>query len=90
MYRNTYVEVNLNNLKDNVKNLIKKYRDYKYYFGVVKADCYGHGIETVKTIIYAGCNYLNIQQQSYVQLVPDAVPLGYECPYNVLLWNMKM
>lgn len=60
MYRNTYVEVNLNNLKDNVEKLIKRYRDYKYYFGVVKADCYGHGIETVKTIIEAGCNYLAV------------------------------
>ena len=33
----------------------------KYYFGVVKADCYGHnGISAVKTIIGAGCNYLAV------------------------------
>ncbi len=61
MYRNTYVEVNLKNLKYNVKALIKKYKDYQYYFGVVKADCYGHNdINTVKTIIDAGCNYLAV------------------------------
>lgn len=61
MYRNTYVEVNLGSIKDNVKSLIKKYGDYKYYFGVVKAECYGHkGIEVVKTIVDAGCNYLAV------------------------------
>ena len=59
MYRNTYVEVNLSNLSYNVKTLIKRYNTYKYYFGVVKADSYGHNdIATVKTIIDAGCNYL--------------------------------
>lgn len=61
MYRNTYVEVNLKNIENNVRKLINKYNDYKYYFGVVKADCYGHnGIETVKTIIRGGCNYLAV------------------------------
>ena len=61
MYRNTFVEVNLENLKYNVKTLINKYSDYKYFFCVVKADCYGHnGNDTVKTIIDAGCNYLAV------------------------------
>ena len=60
MYRNTYVEINLNNLKDNVSTLVKRYSDYKYHFGVVKADCYGHGIECVKTIVDGGCNYLAV------------------------------
>ena len=61
MYRKTYVEVNLKNIESNVKTLIKKYNNYKYYFGVVKADCYGHnGIETVKAIIRGGCNYIAV------------------------------
>ena len=60
MHRNTYVEVNLNNLEYNVKSLIAKYNNYKYYFGVVKADCYGHGLGAVKAIIAAGCNYLAV------------------------------
>ena len=59
MYRNTYVEVNLSNLSYNVKSLINRYKSYKYFFGVVKADSYGHNdISTIKTIIDAGCNYL--------------------------------
>ncbi len=60
MYRKTYVEINLNNLKDNVEKLIKRYNNYQYYFGVVKADCYGHGIKAIKTIIDSGCNYLAV------------------------------
>lgn len=61
MYRKTYVEVNLKNIEYNVKNLISKYNNYKYYFGVVKADCYGHyGSETVGAIIRGGCNYLAV------------------------------
>lgn len=59
MYRNTYVEINLENIENNVKKIIQNYSDYKYYFGVVKADCYGHDdLKTVKTIIKGGCNYL--------------------------------
>lgn len=61
MYRNTYIEVNLKNIESNVREIIKKYDDYKYYFGVVKADCYGHNdIETVNAIIKGGCNYLAV------------------------------
>ncbi len=60
MYRKTYVEINLKNLEYNIKKLIKKYKDYQYHFGVVKADCYGHGIKSIATIIKAGCNYLAV------------------------------
>ena len=61
MYRKTYVEINLNSIKNNVKKLVDKYSNYQYYFGIVKADCYGHyGNETVKTIVDAGCNYLAV------------------------------
>ena len=59
MYRNTYVEINLNNIRYNVKKLIERYKGYKYYFGVVKADCYGHNDnKVVNAIIESGCNYL--------------------------------
>lgn len=61
MYRKTYVEINLKNIEKNVKKLIATYSDYKYYFGVVKADCYGHNdISAVKSIISGGCNYLAV------------------------------
>ena len=35
MYRNTFVEVNLTNLEYNVKTLINRYKNYKYYFTIL-------------------------------------------------------
>ena len=54
----TYVEINLDTLKNNVKSIIKKYNDYKYYFGVVKSNAYGHGEYIVNSLIEGGINYL--------------------------------
>lgn len=79
MYRNTYVEINLKNLKYNVETLVNRYKDYKYYFGVVKADCYGHNdISTVKTIIDAGCNYLavaTLEEALYIRKEIKDIPI---------------
>lgn len=60
--RDTYLEINLKHLTKNVKTLIKIHPEYKYYFGVVKADCYGQGggTRTIRTILQAGCNYLAV------------------------------
>lgn len=61
MYRNTYVEVNLENIGKNVSDVKKKNPDYEYYFGVVKADSYGHFDNlVVKKIIEGGANYLAV------------------------------
>jgi len=61
MYRKTYVEVNIDNLKSNVKNIINYYNNYKYYFGVVKGNCYGHGTTNViNELIESGINYLAV------------------------------
>ena len=61
MYRKTYVEINIDNLKNNVKNIINYYNDYKYYFGVVKGNCYGHGTTyVINELIESGVNYLAV------------------------------
>ena len=61
MYRKTYVEVNIDNLKNNVKNIINYYNNYQYYFGVVKGNCYGHGITyVINELIESGVNYLAV------------------------------
>ncbi len=58
-YRGTYAKINLTNIKENVSKIISKYNMYKYYFGVVKADSYGHyDNKVVKAIIDGGVNYL--------------------------------
>ena len=60
-YRNTYANINLKNIQDNVSKIINTYKNYKYYIGVVKADSYGHNSnKVVKSIIDGGCNYLAV------------------------------
>lgn len=60
MYRNTYVKINEATLKNNVKTILRKYNQYKYYFGVVKGNCYGHGMYSVKALKEAGVNYFAV------------------------------
>lgn len=60
-YRDTFVEINLTNITNNVSKIIHKFNNYQYYFGVVKADCYGHNdMQSVEAIIKGGCNYLAV------------------------------
>ena len=59
--RNTYMEVYLNKIKSNVEKIKNKFNNYEYYFGVVKADCYGvNSMQTVRKIIEGGVNYLAV------------------------------
>lgn len=59
--RKTYAEINLSNIKENVSKVIKRFDNYDYYFGVVKADSYGHGaLKSVQSVIDGGCNYLAV------------------------------
>ena len=58
IYRNTYVKIDYDNIKYNVSKIINEFNNYEYYFGVVKANCYGHGLKSIKFIIDGGCNYL--------------------------------
>ena len=61
MYRKTYVEINIDNLKNNVKNIVEYYKNYEYYFGVVKGNCYGHGTTyVINELIASGVNYLAV------------------------------
>lgn len=60
MYRKTYVEINLDNIANNTKEIINKYNNYDYYIGVVKGNAYGHGMYIVNTLIQNGINYLAV------------------------------
>lgn len=89
MIRKTYVEINRSNITYNVKTIIKKYNNYKYYIGVVKADCYGHGIKCINSIIKGGCNFLAVailEEALKIRKINKEIPilcLGYINPQYI-------
>lgn len=85
MYRNTYVEINLDNIENNIEKIIKKYNNYDYYFGVVKGDAYGHGMFIVNSIIEKGINYLavsNIDEALEIRKYNQNIPILCLEPIN--------
>lgn len=60
MYRKTYVQIEGETLEKNTREIISKYKDYFYYFGVVKNNAYHHGIKIVNHLIEGGVNYLAV------------------------------
>lgn len=60
MQRKTYAIIDGNKIKENVKEIKKRYPDYKYYIGVVKNNAYHHGIKCVTSMIEGGINYFAV------------------------------
>ncbi len=60
MYRNTYAQIDVGNIQNNVKTIVIKYPEYDYYFAVVKGNAYGHSDKICKYLIECGINYFAI------------------------------
>jgi len=55
------LEINLRNLKDNIKSLKKLVKNDSQFMAVVKADAYGHGlIECARTAVQSGADWLGV------------------------------
>ena len=80
MYRNTYVNIYLDNIKKNVIKIREKYNNYKYYMGVVKADSYGHnGKNVIESIIDGGCTYLCVSSLDEALEIRKDFNIGVLC-----------
>ena len=77
MYRKTYVSVNLNNINENVRNIVKSFSGYDYYIGIVKGNAYGHGEYISKYIIQNGINYLAISSLEEAKNVRKYVDIDF-------------
>ncbi len=78
MNRSTYIEINLSNIKHNIQQVIQKYSGFCYYFGVAKADCYGHGIDSISSMIDGGINYLvvaTLEEALEVRKLNNKIPI---------------
>lgn len=99
MYRKTYLEVNLDNLASNINNILTIYPDYKYYFGVVKGNGYGHSEYIVNTLIDNGINYIAVSSleeainvRKYNQDIPVLClePIDLEFIDEVIKYNITL
>ncbi|WP_026675761.1 alanine racemase [Alkalihalobacterium bogoriense] len=81
-YRDTWVEVNLDCIEENIKNIKSIFKQDMNVMAVVKADGYGHGaVEVAKTALHAGAAYLA------VAILDEAIMLrkaGIDAPILVL------
>lgn len=79
MQRKTYAYIDGNILENNIKEIKKKYPDYKYYIGVVKNNAYHHGMKCVLDMIRGGINYFAVSS------LEEALVLRKYTDYPVLI-----
>ena len=79
MQRKTYAYIDGNILENNIKEIKKKYPDYKYYIGVVKNNAYHHGMKCVLDMIRGGINYFAVSS------LVEALALRKYTDYPVLI-----
>ena len=60
-FRDTWAEINLDDIEENIKNMRNRMDQESKLFAVVKANGYGHGaVEVARTAIHAGADYLAV------------------------------
>lgn len=80
--RPAWVEINLENLTDNIKEIRKKVEKHTEIIGVVKADGYGHGaIQVSHILLENGVKTLAIATLAEAISLRDA---GFTCPIIML------
>ncbi|MEG2847908.1 MAG: alanine racemase [Bacilli bacterium] len=86
MYPQTYVEINLDNIQNNIQNILKKYPEYSYYIGIVKANAYGHGMYIINELVKNGVNYLavsSLKEAVAIRKYNQTIPILCLEPVNI-------
>lgn len=50
-YRDTVIEINLDNILNNINEIKDKCAQSKYFYAIIKGDAYGHGLKQVADIV---------------------------------------
>ena len=78
----TWAEINLDALKNNIKNIKSYVKSGTKVMAVVKADAYGHGSPmAAKTLIQNGADYLGV---AFIDEAKQLRDEGIDCPILVL------
>lgn len=78
MYRNTFVEIDLDAIAANTQTIKNTFDSYEYFFGVIKGSAYGHGEYIVNTLVENGVNYVavsTIEEALSVRKFNKTVPI---------------
>lgn len=76
--KDSYVEIKLSHLRDNVRAILGKYPEYRSYIGVVKGDAYGHGMKAVQSMYDGGMRYFavsSLEEAKQLRKYNDRVPV---------------
>lgn len=61
IHKDAWVEINLENLAHNIREIRKIIPENKKFLGIVKADAYGHGAQMIaKTMLASGVDWLGV------------------------------
>lgn len=85
MYRNTFVEIDLDAVAANAQSIKSRFKDYEYFFGVLKGGAYGHGEYIVNTLVDNGVNYIavsDISEALAVRKFNKTIPILCLIPVN--------
>lgn len=78
---NTYVEIDLDAIGNNARNITTKYNEYKYFIAVIKSAAYGHGEVIVNELINNGINYIAV---SYLKEALEVRKHNKEIPILIM------
>lgn len=93
MYRDTYIEIDTDIVKGNIKSIIDNSDKYKYYIGVVKGNAYGYGEYISKYLVDAGINYLavsNLEEGINVRRYVSDTPILCLEPIDIKYINIAI
>ena len=78
MYRPTYLQVDCEKFRSNIKKIMNYNKNYDYYFGVVKNNCYHHGVYLVRVLKELGINYFavsSLEEAEQVRKYDESTPI---------------
>lgn len=81
----SYVQIDLSKLKNNASAIISKYPEYEGYIGIIKGDCYGHGMRAVQALYDGGIRYFavsSLEEAKNVREYLSDVPILYLEPVD--------
>lgn len=90
MNKEVYVEIDTKIIQDNIKKIKDRYNDYSYYIGVVKGNCYGHGVGIIKAMVESGINYLAVSTLEEALIIRKVTSIPILCMQPIFIEHLSV